>query len=67
MRPFMKSTGRGAATSIHVASDPDLDLVTGGYFANSKPKRSSERSQGQTDGARLWAMSTQLVGLSDPR
>jgi NAD(P)-dependent dehydrogenase (short-subunit alcohol dehydrogenase family) len=64
MRPFMKSTGRGAATSIHVASDPDLELVTGRYFANSKPRRSSKRSHRQTDGAQLWAISAELVGLT---
>ena len=65
MRPFMKSTERGAATSIYVASDPDLEQVTGLYFANSKLKRSSKLSHRQTDGARLWAISTELVGLTD--
>lgn len=62
MRPFMKSSGRGAATSIHVASDPDLAQVTGRYFSNSKPARSSKLSHRQTDGARLWAISAELVG-----
>ena len=48
MRPFMKSTERGAATSIHVASAPELKHVTGRYFADSKLKRSSKDSH---DGA----------------
>ena len=40
LRPFMKSPAQGAATSIHVASAPELERVTGRYFANGKPKRS---------------------------
>lgn len=44
MRPFMRSPAKGAATSIHVASAPELEKVTGLYFANRKPKRSSEQS-----------------------
>src|SRR5215207_4583597 len=37
IRPFMKSPAWGTATSIHVASGPELEHVTGRYFANSKP------------------------------
>ena len=62
MRPFMKSTGRGAVTSIYVASAPNLEEVTGRYFASSRPKRSSKLSYRQADGERLWAVSTELVG-----
>jgi NAD(P)-dependent dehydrogenase (short-subunit alcohol dehydrogenase family) len=64
IRPFMKSPARGAATSIHVASAPDLERVTGRYFANSKPKRSSERSYDEIAAARLWQVSAAMVGLS---
>jgi len=63
MRPFMKSPSRGAATSIQVASDPDLERVTGCYFANGKPTRSSKRSHDEAAAARLWQVSADLVGL----
>jgi retinol dehydrogenase 14 len=66
MRPFMKAPARGAATSIHVASAPDLEQVTGRYFANSKPKRSSKRSHDEAAAARLWQVSADLVGLTAP-
>jgi retinol dehydrogenase-14 len=62
MRPFMKTPAQGAATSIHLASAPDLEQVTGRYFANSKPKRSSQRSYDQVTAARLWQVSADLVG-----
>ena len=54
VRPFMKAPGRGAATSIHLASAPDLEQVTGRCFASSQPRRSSRRSYDQAAAARLW-------------
>ena len=64
MRPFMKAPGRGAATSIHLASAPDLEQVTGRYFASSKPRRSSRRSYDQAAAARLWQVSADLAGVT---
>ena len=62
MRPFMKTPAEGAATPIHLASAPDLERVTGRYFANSKPKKSSQRSYDEATAARLWQVSADLVG-----
>jgi NAD(P)-dependent dehydrogenase (short-subunit alcohol dehydrogenase family) len=64
MRPFMMTPTRGAATSIHLASAPDLEQVTGHFFANSRPKKSSKRSYEEVAAARLWQMSSDLVGLT---
>jgi retinol dehydrogenase 14 len=61
---FMKAPAQGAATSIHLASAPDLEQVTGCYFADNKPKRSSERSYDEAAAARLWQVSADLVGLT---
>jgi retinol dehydrogenase-14 len=63
MRPFMKTPEQGAATSIHLASSPSVADVTGQYFSDSKPKRSSEASKDEAVGARLWRVSADLVGL----
>jgi len=65
MRPFMKAPSQGAATSIHLASAPDLEQVTGRYFANSKPKSSSKRSYDEAAAARLWQVSADLVGPTE--
>ncbi len=64
LRPLMKTPAQGAATSIHLASAAELSHVTGQYFANSKPKKSSQRSYDQSAAARLWQVSADLVGLS---
>jgi NAD(P)-dependent dehydrogenase (short-subunit alcohol dehydrogenase family) len=64
LRPVMKSPARGAATSIHLASALQLEHVSGRYFANRRPRRSSARSNDQTVAARLWEASADLVGLT---
>jgi retinol dehydrogenase 14 len=64
LRTFMKTPAQGAATSIHLASAPDLEQVTGRYFANSKLKRSSKPSYDEAAAAQLWQVSADLVGLS---
>ena len=61
LRPFMKSAERGAATSIHVASAPQLQGVTGRYFTNSQPRKSSPRSHDQGVATRLWRASANLA------
>jgi retinol dehydrogenase 14 len=64
LRHFMKSPTEGAATSIHLASAPALEQVSGCFFADSKPKLSAQRSYDQAAAARLWQVSTDLVGLN---
>jgi short chain dehydrogenase len=64
MRPFMKTTAQGAATSIYLASSPQVEGVTGRYFSNSKPRKSSKSSYDSAAARRLWRVSTDLVGLT---
>jgi retinol dehydrogenase 14 len=64
LRPFMKSPVRGAATSIYLASAPELEHATGGFFTDSKRKRSSKRSYDRATAARLWEVSTELARLT---
>ena len=65
LRPLMKSPARGAATSIHLATAPELEGVTGAFFANGRRTRSSKASYDESDAARLWRVSAELVGLPD--
>ncbi|MEU4454111.1 SDR family NAD(P)-dependent oxidoreductase [Nocardioides sp. NPDC023903] len=61
LRPFMKSPARGAETSIYAASAPELVGATGGYFANSRSRRSAPQSYNQDLASRLWQVSEDLV------
>jgi len=64
LRLFMKTPAQGAATPIHLACAPELEHVTGRYFANSKPTRSSKPSYDEAAATRLWQVSGDLVGLT---
>ena len=59
--PFMKTPEQGAATSIYLASSPEVEGVTGTYFVNSRPKRSNKASYDRAAAARLWRLSEELV------
>ena len=62
-RPFMKTPQQGAATPIYLASSPEVEGVTGQYFANRRPKKSSKSSYNSAAAARLWQVSARLAGL----
>jgi NAD(P)-dependent dehydrogenase (short-subunit alcohol dehydrogenase family) len=63
IRPFLKSTAQGAATSIYLASSVQVEGFTGQYFANRKPKKSSTPSYDSAAARHLWQVSADLVGL----
>ena len=61
-RPFMKTPQRGAATSIYLASSPEVEGITGRYFVDRRARTSSKASYDADAAARLWQVSTGLVG-----
>ena len=63
-RPLMKSTADGAKTSLHVATAPELQGVTGRYFANCAETASSGLSNDRDLQDRLWDVSLRQVGLA---
>ena len=63
MRPFMRSPERGADTPVYLASSPDVEGVSGKYFADRKVKASHKASYDAATTARLWEVSAELVGL----
>jgi NAD(P)-dependent dehydrogenase (short-subunit alcohol dehydrogenase family) len=64
IRPFLKSPEQGAATSIYLASSPEVEGVSGKYFVNSKPQTSHRSSYEAAAAARLWEISADLVAAS---
>ena len=61
-RLFMKTPAQGAGTPIYLASSPEVEGVTGRYYANRKPRTSSKASYDTTAAARLWQASAGLTG-----
>lgn len=64
MRPFLTSPDKGAQTSLHVASAPEFDGVTGRYFSHARPKTSSAESRDEAVQERVWALSLAQIGRS---
>jgi Dehydrogenases with different specificities (related to short-chain alcohol dehydrogenases) len=58
-----RSPKRGAETSIYLASSPEVDGVTGKYFANSKVARMALNGSNAALTERLWNTCADLVGL----
>ncbi len=64
LTPLTKSNAQGAETSIYLASSPEVEGVTGKYFADSKETPSSPASHDQEAARRLWEISEQMTGLA---
>lgn len=62
-RTFSGSAEKGAATGVYLATSPEVEGVTGKYFADSKEVRSSKISYDEGVARRLWTVSEQLAGL----
>jgi NAD(P)-dependent dehydrogenase (short-subunit alcohol dehydrogenase family) len=53
----------GSKTSVYLASSPDVEHVTGNYFANSRPVVSASISHNLIAQNKLWQMSEKMVTL----
>lgn len=58
---FGSSPERGAATIVYLATSLEVKNVTGKYFANLKPIRSSKKSYDEYTVKKLWEISEKLV------
>ena len=59
--PFSLTPEQGARTSVYLCSSPDVEGVTGRYFAKCKEKVPSATARDAAAAARLWEVSEQLV------
>jgi NAD(P)-dependent dehydrogenase (short-subunit alcohol dehydrogenase family) len=62
-RLFARDPKRGAETSVYLASSPEVEKVTGEYFADKKIRRSSAESHDMEVARRLWDLSVHYVHL----
>jgi hypothetical protein len=59
--PFLLTPEQGAATQLFLASSPQVEGVSGGYYVKSKAARSSPRSYDVGARKRLWQVSEALL------
>ncbi|UJR20954.1 hypothetical protein I4U23_024061 [Adineta vaga] len=60
-----KSPEQGAQTSIYLATDRQLEHVTGKYFSECQERSSSKTSLDQQIAERLWKLSEDMTNLND--
>ncbi|MFY9821319.1 MAG: SDR family oxidoreductase [Thermoanaerobaculia bacterium] len=64
LRPFLNSPEKGAATSIYLASSPEVEGVSGKYFVKCKAVPSSPVSYDEALQEGLWELSLRQMGRS---
>jgi NAD(P)-dependent dehydrogenase (short-subunit alcohol dehydrogenase family) len=62
-RRFLRTPGQGADTVVYLASSPDVEGATGGYYVRRKLRAPSRAAQDQATARRLWEISAELTGL----
>jgi len=62
-RKFFKTPEVGAETSIFLASSPEVEGITGKYYAKKKAKPSSKESYNEEYAKKLWEISEKMTNL----
>jgi NAD(P)-dependent dehydrogenase (short-subunit alcohol dehydrogenase family) len=65
-KPFLLTAEKGARTSIYLATSPEVEGVTGKYFADSREKRSNAASYDLDSAQRLWDISEEMIAAGSP-
>ena len=63
IRPFLIAPSDGAATSLYLATSPDVENTSGSYFAKGKAVPASAAGRDEALQERVWALSLRQVGL----
>ncbi|EIE22630.1 NAD(P)-binding protein [Coccomyxa subellipsoidea C-169] len=62
---FLKTPVQGAATSIYLASSPEVEGVSSKYWVDCQPKASSKASYDTDVARKLWEVSQELTAAAD--
>jgi NAD(P)-dependent dehydrogenase (short-subunit alcohol dehydrogenase family) len=60
-----RSPEKGAATSIYLASSPEVQSITGKYFVDCKVAQPAPQAADRAVARQLWDVSTEMVHLAD--
>ena len=52
--PFMRTAAHGARTSVHMATSPEVEGISGGFWGNRKPKRINPKWISPEGERRVW-------------
>lgn len=61
IQPFLIGPEEGARTTIHLATSPEVEGHTGGYYARCKPAKPTRAACDDAAAARLWTETEKLI------
>jgi NAD(P)-dependent dehydrogenase (short-subunit alcohol dehydrogenase family) len=61
IRPFEISATAGAATSVYLASSPEVQGTSGGYYVHSRPGHPSKQGRSDAAADRLWEVTENMI------
>jgi retinol dehydrogenase-12 len=64
LRPFARSPEKGAETAVYLASSPEVEGVSGGYFVDCRAREPRDFARNDEDARQLWEVSERLCGLA---
>jgi retinol dehydrogenase 12 len=62
-RRFLLQASQGANTVVYLASSPDVEGATGGYYIKRRLRMPSAAARDSATAQRLWEISAELTGL----
>ncbi len=62
---FLISSEVGAFTSVYLATSPEVDGISGKYFARAAPAPTAAAARDMEVAGRLWQVSEQMTGLAE--
>ncbi len=64
MKPLLLSPAKGAATTVYLATSPEVERVSGKYFVKQVPQPTAARTYTEETARRLWELSEKLADLT---
>jgi NAD(P)-dependent dehydrogenase (short-subunit alcohol dehydrogenase family) len=64
-RKFMIGANKGAQSSVHLASSPKVEGITGKYFDKGKPSKPTRLGQNDQNALRIWESTMAITGLTE--
>ncbi|MDP2578102.1 MAG: SDR family oxidoreductase [Candidatus Palauibacterales bacterium] len=64
MKPLLLSPAKGAATTVYLATSPEVERVSGKYFVKQVPQPTAARTYTEETARRLWEISEKLTDLT---
>ncbi|MFF2890184.1 SDR family oxidoreductase [Paenibacillus sp. NPDC057967] len=66
LRPFFLTPEQGSATAIYLATSPDVQGVSGGYYYKQKLAPVTARASDAEEASRFWSWSEKVTGFHWP-